>query len=231
MVRRHELARDLDELMEAEAAVFVAHVPYASHLTDGQSLNVAYYVRHRIETIKRIRLTAQTDAVALARMIDEDYDAARLWGRYICEELDHDKMFLADLEKHGVTAAVVDATQPFAATDDMIRYIARRTDEVGSIAAVAYSIFVEWNSARYSAPAVMKAAAAFSREHVAGSSSHLAIDLDEDHYDVMVDIAHRLLKGGAPEQILMPLIRDIAALFRRYFEELYHDASGRTAAA
>lgn len=230
MVSRHELARCLDEVMEAEAAEFLARVPYASHLTDGQPLDIEYYIRHRIETIKRIRLSARTDALALSRMIVEDYDAARLWGRYICEELEHDEMFLADLEKHGVTAAVVDATSPFPATRRTIDYIERHIETSGSIAAVAYSIFVEWNSARYSQPAVLKAAAAFSSEHVAGSHAHLAIDQDEDHYDVMVEIAHRLLRGSDPDDVLVPLIRDLAALFRRYFEELYDDAKQTVAA-
>jgi hypothetical protein len=231
MVSRRELALCLDEVMEAEAAEFLARCPYASHLTDDRPLDAGYYVRHRIETIKRIRLTARTDAIALSRMLLEDYDAARLWARYICEELDHDTMFVADLERHGVASKQIDATPVFAATARMLDSIERSIDSSGSIAAVAYSIFVEWNSARYSRPAVLKAAAAFSAEHVAGSHSHLAIDEDEDHYDVMVDIAHRLLKGREPAAVLVPLLRTIAALFRDYFEELYRDTIARTVAA
>lgn len=231
MLDRRELAQRLDELMDAEAAVFLDTVPYASHLTDGQPLNTAYYIRHRIETIKRIRLTARTDAIALARMVEEDYGAARPWGRYICEELEHDTLFLADLAKHGVAEAAVQATPLFASTRAMIDYIERNIETVGSLAAVAYSVFVEWNSARYSQPAVLKAAAAFSTDHVAGSWSHLAIDETEDHYDVMVDIAYRLLRRQQSEEVLFRLIRDIAALFRRYFEELYLDTFARSAAA
>jgi hypothetical protein len=231
MATRHELSARLDEVMDEEAAVFLSHVPHASHLTDDRPLDAAYYIRHRIETVKRIRLTARTDALALARMVEEDYEAARIWGHYICEELDHDTMFLADLEKHGVSRATVDATPLFAATRQTIEYIERKLEKNGSIAAVAYSVFVEWNSARYSKPAVVKAASTFSHDHVAGSHSHLGIDEEEDHYASMVDVAYRLLKGSDPERILIPLIRDFAALFRQYFEELYGDTIGRTAAA
>lgn len=231
MPDRQELARRLDELMEAEAAVFIDAVPFASHLTDTQPLDARYYIRHRIETIKRIRLTARTDAIALSRMIDEDYEAARPWGRYICEELDHDKLFLADLEKHGVTDAAVEATPLYASTRDTIAYLENQIEAVGSLAAVAYSIFVEWNSARYSGPAVLKAAETFSRDHVAGSWSHVGIDETEDHYEVMVDIAHRLLRRQQSDEVLINLIKDIAALFRRYFEELYLDTCRHAAAA
>jgi hypothetical protein len=231
MGSREELANRLDALMEEEAAAFLDVVPYARHLTDSEPLDTAYYIRHRIETIKRIRLTARTDAIALARMVEEDYEAARPWGRYVCEELDHDTLFLADLAKHGVSEAAVQAMPLFPATRDMIEYIERNIESEGSLAAVAYSIFVEWNSARYSQRAVEKATAAFSPDHVAGSSSHVGIDQDEDHYDVMVDIAHRLLHRRVPEDVLVRLIRDYAALFRRYFEELYLETLARPAAA
>ena len=231
MLDRPGLAQRLDELLEREAAVFLETVPFASHLTDTQPLNESYYLRHRIETIKRIRLTARTDAVALARMVEEDYEAARAWGRYVCEELEHDTLFLRDLAEHGITEAAVLTTPLFAATRDTIDYLDRNIAAVGSLAAVAYSVFVEWNSIRYSQPAVAKAAAAFSTQHVGGSWSHLAIDETEDHYEVMVGIAHRLLRRQETEEVLFGLIRDIAALFRRYFDELYRATCERTVAA
>jgi hypothetical protein len=231
MLDRQQLAQRLDEVMEEEAALFLDRVPGASHLTDNEPLNEAYYIRHRIETIKRIRLTARTDATALSLMVEEDYDAARPWGRYVCEELEHDTLFLADLAAHGVTEASVHTTPPFVATRDMIAYLEDKIREFGSIAAVAYSLFVEWNSIRYSLPAVNKAAVTFSAGHVAGSLSHSGIDEEENHYDVMVDIAHRLLRHQDSEEVLVQLVRNISELFRRYFDELYHLTFERTAAA
>src|SRR5947209_3841623 len=75
MIDRRELALELDALMDAEAVAFLASVPHGSHLTDDGPLDEAYYLRHRIETVKRIRITARTDAIALARMVEEDYAA------------------------------------------------------------------------------------------------------------------------------------------------------------
>lgn len=230
-MNRNALAARLDALMEEEAARFLVEVPFASHLTDTEALDVAYYVRHRIETIKRIRLTARSDALALASMIEEDYDAARPWARYLAEELNHDTMFLDDLAKHGVTRAAVEATPLFTATEDMIEYLDQNIRRFGSIAAVAYSIFVEWNSARYSSAAVSKAAAAFGESHIDGSRMHVSIDEDEDHNAVMIDVAYRLLQRAASEEVLSKLIRDIGALFRKYFKELYISTRERTAAA
>jgi hypothetical protein len=176
-------------------------------------------------------LTARTDVVALARMIGEDYEAARPWARYICEELDHDILFFGDLARHGVGEARVLATPLFNATRALIDYLDGNIEKAGSVAAVAYSLFVEWNSIRYSLPAVTKAAETYSSGHVARSLSHAGIDEQENHYEVMVDIAHRLLRDGDLEAVLVRPIREIAALFRSYFEELYHFTLGQTVAA
>ena len=149
MISRHELEQVLDRVMEEESEKFFKAVPQSGHLTEESGpLDENYYIRHRIETVKRIRLTAKTDALALARMIDENYEAARDWSTYTAEELSHDRLYLADLRKHGYTDGQVIATEPFGATSAMLRYLETSIERVGSIAAVAYSVFVEWNSDR-----------------------------------------------------------------------------------
>jgi hypothetical protein len=219
---RRALGIRLDEIMEEEAARFLATVPFAAHLTDdSEPLCEAYYIRHRIETVARIRLTSRTDALALARMVEQDYEAARVWSRYICEELDHDRIFLEDLARHGWSAEAVLATAPLPATVRLLQFLDDRLVEVGPLSAVAYSIFVEWNSERYSPRAVGRAAARFSPAHVAGAASHTGIDAAEDHYESMVDVAERLLRPLGDHRVLEDLIRRIAALFREYFTELY----------
>jgi hypothetical protein len=229
MVSRDELEQILDRLMEEEAVKFLMTVPGAAHLTDeSQPLDEPYYIRHRIETIKRIRLTAKIDALALARMIEEDYGAAREWSRYAAQELNHDLLYLADLRHHGYSDEQISAMEPLEATREMVKYLEEGVERVGAIAAVAYSVFVEWNSARYSRKAVAKAQVHFSPDSVKGSSAHVSIDDDLDHYGIMVNIAHRLLLFHRDEAVLLSLIRRIASHFRDYFSELH--ATARTPA-
>lgn len=227
MVDLDELSRWVDQIMTEETERFAAEVPFASHLTDDQDLDERYYLRHRVETVRRIRLTARTDALSLARMVEEDYTAARKWSHYITEELSHDVLFLRDLRQHGVPEEAALAVPPFPATVAMVRYIEENIERVGSLAAVAYSLLVEWNSEKYSPLTVAKAERAFSRDHVKGSKTHLGIDEDEDHYRMMLDVARRLLEpaGGLPA--LERLIRDISAHLRQYFTELYTATVGR----
>jgi hypothetical protein len=223
MISRKDLEETLDEILTREVATFLATVPYAAHLTDStQVLNDAYYVRHRIETIKRIRMTSRTDALALAKMVEEDYESARLWGKYTIQELNHDLLFLADLKEHGYTEKMVMAVPPFASTEALVSYIARQIDAVGSIAAVAYSVFVEWNSERYSVKVVEKATETYSDKHTRGAKAHVGIDDHLDHYGLMLDIAHRLIARHGDERILVDLILMISKHLRDYFSELFN---------
>jgi len=179
-----------------------------------------YYLRHRIETIKRIRLTARIDALALARLVEDDYESARKWSAYAAEELQHDRMFLADLAKHGLSEESVLAVQPLRSTVELVTFLDRQLATVGPLAAVAYSVFVEWNSARYSAPAVARAEEAFGPDFVTGSKAHLTIDVDDGHYGMMVWIAHRLTRQPGAEERFAFLLRSFGELFRAYFREL-----------
>ncbi|MBI3751779.1 MAG: hypothetical protein HY263_09030 [Chloroflexi bacterium] len=200
-------------------------------LTDTATpLDEGYYLRHRIETVRRIRETARTDALALARMIEEDYDAAREWADYTVEEMNHDRLFLDDLEAHGLPGDIVLSTPPLPATERLLRDLESGIREVGSVAAVAYALFVEWNSEQASGSAVKKALAAFGPERTAGSRRHLGIDESEDHSDAMFKVAWRLAESGSGEDALVALVRTMAADLRAYFGELYAATIGPAAA-
>ena len=227
MLNRNALEARIQRQLEGEIGWFTISVPYARHLTDpDRALDEEYYLRHRVETIKRIRLTSRTDALALARMVDEDYDAARLWSRYATREMNHDLLFQQDLERHGYTAAQIDATPPLASTMAMIDYLTRRIEGMGSLPAVAYSVFVEWNSERSSARVVEKARSQFSEHHVRGALAHAGIDGEHAHYRVMLDIVERLLPRY-DDEVLFLLLRDVAAWFSAYFRELYEVTVGQ----
>jgi hypothetical protein len=216
------LKRTLEQTMVNECVLFASMVPRADHLSRSTApLDQAYYLRHRVETVRRIWETARTDALALAVMIGEDYDAARLWADYLREEMNHDKLYLSDLARHGITAPMVAATPPFAATVRLLATLERRIAEFGSLPAVAYSVFVEWNSKQASPAATERAEAAFGAAFVKGAKAHIAIDEREQHDDMMLDVAKAVLTARHyPEDLLTMLLAEFGALFRDYFVEL-----------
>ncbi|MCB0339160.1 MAG: hypothetical protein KDD53_06130 [Bdellovibrionales bacterium] len=218
-----ELSKWVDAVMLAEAGKFLSEVPRASHLTDDTPLDVNYYVRHRIEAVWRIWLTAKTDALSLVKMLDEDYDASRPWSAYIAEELDHDVLFLSDLNHHGVTEAQVRQIGPFSSTRKMVAEIESGIQKHGSLPAVAYSLFVEWNADRYSGRAVDKARACLPTEYLNGAKQHAEFDIAESHFPMILEITGRLIaKDSGRITTLEKLIREIALRFREYFTELHH---------
>jgi len=228
MITLSELERRVDVVLMSEIDRILVSVPYAEHLiSEEKVLDEEYYLRHRIETIKRIVLTARVDALALARMIEEDYDSSRLWGHYTAEELNHDILYRRDLHQHGYSDKTIDHTPPLVATQELIAYLTRRMEEIGSLAAVAYSLFVEWNSERVSERVVARAQRRFSAKHVTGSRSHLNIDKKSDHYSMVLDIAQQLVRRIGNERELLTTLEDLARLFSAYFRELYEVTVGQ----
>lgn len=214
--------RAIDRIMVNECILFANCVPRADHLSRSKApLDLAYYLRHRIETVRRIWETARTDAIALGVMIREDYDAARLWAEYLREEMNHDKLYLSDLAKHGITAEMVAATRPFASTEQLIATLERRIMQLGSLPAVAYSVFVEWNSKHAAPLAAERAAAAFGPNCVKGAKAHIAIDERDQHDDMMLEVARAVVTArNYSIDLLAALLAEYGALFRAYFAEL-----------
>jgi hypothetical protein len=230
MLSKAEFSEAIDKQFAEELRLFFQTVPYATHLTDpATDLSEAYYLRHRIETIKRIKMTASTDALALAVMTHENYDLARKWAKYTVQEMNHDRMFIKDLEEHGYTESQINEMDSFESTKQLGLYLEDNIKVSGSMVAVTYSLFVEWNSERYSRKAVEKAEKQYSERHVSGSKAHVNFDEDQDHYQLIVGIAHQLIKNDEHERQLFQMAKDIAAFFRAYFTEVYqYTMEGKT---
>jgi hypothetical protein len=131
-----------------------------------------------------------------------------------------------DIRAHGLTEEAVLSVPPFPATDLLLRILAWRIAELGSLPAVAYSIFVEWNSSIASRSVVERAGSTLSDDHVKGARAHAAIDEKDAHYDVMLDIACSVMQArGYPMPVLEALIHEISAVFRFYFYELHLHAA------
>lgn len=215
-----ELGRRVAIRLEHERRVFLASTRMADHLSSGQPIHPWYLRRHRIETVHRIRLTARTDALSLARLIDENYDAAREWARYVCEELSHDRMFVADLKRLGVSERDIGQTPPFQSTRRLLAWIDASIKSDGALAAIAYSLVVEWNSDRTS-PSVLRAVSSQFGAHVAvGLRVHVQTDVREDHYVLMLRLAAALCRTEARAVRLIAMISDVSGLLREYFDEL-----------
>jgi hypothetical protein len=216
-----ELGRTVDHFLTAESHRLHATEPGVHNLVDeSQPLNHAYYLRHRVETVKRIWMTSQTDALALAVMVEEDYESARIWSKYLTQELSHDQLYLRDLAKHGYSREKVASIPTFHSTRAMVEYLKVAVAQLGSMPAVTYSVWVEWNSDKASSLVVKRAAKAFTKGHVRGAHAHTRIDVNEDHYASMLKVVSRLIGKGVDEMEFFRVLSNLTDFFIGYFGEL-----------
>jgi len=227
MIDRNSFTEVVEAFMTGEMKRLFQRIPAARHLADEKvALSENYYLRHRMETVKRIWLTSQTDALALAAMVDEDYESARWWSKYIYQELNHDLLYLSDLHKHGLTTEQIVAVPVYRSTKAMVGYIRNQIPLIGSMAAVSYSVWVEWNSDKTSSIVVERARIKYSEDHVKGARAHVGIDLNEDHYRIMLDVIYRLImrKGGDAINFFL-MLRHLTDFVADYFEELEEEVN------
>lgn len=212
----------VDDVLKNKVKDIFNRVPSVKHLIDRDTdLNEKYYVRHRIETVKRIYATAKTDALALYNMIDLNYDASRLWAKYLEEEMNHDKLFLLDVGKFGVSKEDVINTAPFNATNELITYLERSMRSEGPISAVAYSVCVEWNSEKVAGRVAEKVKSKYGKEYVKGVHAHTKIDENEDHLGEMLEIAEMILNTSEMTiERFSEILLEIMDVLSNYFVEL-----------
>ncbi len=225
LITYDEFKKKIDNLFKSELEVYFDTVDYADHLINKQQgLDEKYYLRHRIETVKRIRMTTFTDSLALSQISKIDYDLARKWGLYTIQEMNHDKMFLTDIKKHDLSSEYVHSIEPFQATKNMGEYLTEVVSRGEPLGALGYSLFVEWNSDQYSPAVVEKAEEKYSAKHVKGSKAHVKFDVNEDHLEMIFQISYALLKSDAHFADFIVVLKNISRLFREYFQELYEYA-------
>lgn len=213
-------ANQIDGFLEQKIEYFWKNIPYAKHLISNDiPLNEKYYIRHRIETINRIRLTSKMDCIALSKIIDQDYELARKWGVYTIQEMNHDKMFMEDLYKHGLTRTNILSVQPLSSTKKMVDYLIEKINLLSSgLPAICYSLFVEWNADHFSKYAVDRVENQYSKEHVLGSKRHVEFDKHHDHYSIILQLTQKLSENG---QQVFQLLDIIHEFFCEYFRELH----------
>lgn len=217
-----DLEKQIDSYLMEKINEFWVNVPYGKHLLDNdQPLNKNYYIRHRIETIKRIRLTSKMDSIALSKIIDQHYDSARKWGLYTIQEMNHDNMFIKDLNQHGVKNEYIDSIDAFQSTKSMVNYLIEKINDSNSgLPAVCYSLFVEWNADKFSKNVVNRISSEYSDKYVSGARRHIEFDNQHDHYSIILKLAEKLTQTR--EQIFLFLDK-INDFFCQYFVELHRE--------
>jgi hypothetical protein len=222
-----EMKGHLDWQMEER---LFGRVPFAREFHTGEATDLAYYRRHLMETVIRIRLNNEVDAFCLHKIAHDDHKLAGQLATYLAEELGHEDLFLADLKRLGVSREQLDATPPFIATRKLIGFMYHSIDKDGPMPTMTWNWLVEWYSDKFNKTIAQKAAAEFGDQSVKGSMAHLGIDDHEDHVSLMFGTVEATIHSDKDVTRAKEYLTTYVELVVEYFQELYDATIGKEVA-
>lgn len=219
---RGELRDRVNSRLDALVAKFYEEVPWATHFLKGDKINLDYYRRHNTETVLRIRRKRVVDAYAIRYFTHNDPKAAADWCGYCQDEMLHDRMFMADLKKVGLTAAEVYATEPMRATKMMMGYLLYGMEYDGTPLALVTSVYlIEYVSVLTQPIWLDNMAADLGEDKLSGARAHVSTDVDDNHADFVWGVLMSLVRDEADERRMFEHLDALYDLWAGYFTELY----------
>ncbi len=223
---RGELRDRVNSRLDSLVSKFYEEVPWATHFMSGDKINLDYYRRHNIETVLRIRRKRVVDAYAIRYFTHQDPRAAAAWCGYCQDEMLHDRMFLGDLKKVGLTAEEVYATEPMRATKMMMGYLLYGMEYDGTPLALVTSVYlIEYISVLTQPVWLDNVAADLGEEKVAGARAHVSTDVDDNHADFVWGVLMTLVRDEADERRMFEHLDALYDLWAAYFTELYRTSA------
>lgn len=213
---RERLDRYLDKKMQE----WVETVPYASHL-ESKNLNSAWYRRHTIEHVWRIRLSRSAHCKTLHAITKISPEAAQLYAEYQAEEMNHDVLFMQDCKALGVTQEELLNTEPFLATRLLQGFFYFISEHESPIGVVASSYLVEYTTAKLTPKQIGALKESVGEDKIKGQLAHINTDLGDDHAGEMWRILRYLITCEEDVEKVMRYFDDIQTILAMYFTELY----------
>lgn len=210
------------DLMEQQ----FARVPRMREFHTGEWTDKAYYIRHVVETVLRIRLNNEVDSYALFKVGSKNDALAANLAKYLAEEFGHENMFTRDLRKFGMTPEELEAHDVFPTTKQLMGYLRLAADDRGPAPTTVWDWFVEWYSDRYNQIITNRATEEWGKEFTRGKQAHLDFDDQHDHDELMFRTVSRAVEFfGEPEKAYADLTTFVT-LIGDYFAELYEATVG-----
>jgi hypothetical protein len=221
-----QLRARIDTILDGMIERFYASAPAARHLLESDKVDSAIFKAHTVQTILRIRLARMADAKAIFLFAKTDPFAAKKWAQYAEEEMLHDKLFLKDLMRLGMTEAEVYGTEPLVATQILQGYLYYSLEHEGPRGLISKAYFLEYTSRKTQGAWNANIKRSLGEEAVKGAEAHLRYDVDEDHSTDVWNVLMTLVKSPADENRVIQHMNVFFGLFSAYFVELSRRAHG-----
>lgn len=230
MIQRFTV-EDAKSYAAQEMEVLFRRVPFAREFHAGTATDAAYYRRHLIETVLRIRLNNEVDAYCLHKIASRNYKLGAKLAQYLAEELGHEGFFVQDIRHMGVDKAAIDATRPFVSTEKLIGYLYYAIDHDGPMATMVWNWFVEWYSDTYNKTITRKATEVVGDGGTRGFRKHIEFDDDHDHISLMFSTVELTVQSPGDRQRVRDYLKTFIGFIGEYFHELHDATLGRAGGA
>jgi hypothetical protein len=217
-----ELRCEVDQQIDQQINEWYANVPHAAHL-EGRDVNSAYYKRHLVETAWRIRLLRVAEAKALVEIAKRSPEAAQIWANYEQEEMLHDELFIADLEKVGVSREQFLSIEPYLSTKLLSGYFSFLLDHEGPLGVVAYSYLVEYVNVKLEPSKLLALKESIGESKIGGQISHSHTDINDDHPGEVWAAVRFLIRDQQDIVAFKTYLQEHQRILAMYFEELHMD--------
>ncbi|WP_137297130.1 hypothetical protein [Psychromonas sp. SP041] len=211
----------VDELLLKFEQHFYENIANAGKMLDSSEFNIEMYKRHNVETILRIALKRAVDPLIANYWATRDPQLCKEWGLYGAEEGRHDRMFANDLHKVGMTDEQIYSTKPTFATELLNGYFYYTMATEDPMASMVSGFYLESVAGKTQPDWLDEMEKHVGAENTIGARAHLAIDIEEDHTDMVWNSIMRIIKNADDEQRFIDHIVKINALFTSYFVEVY----------
>lgn len=215
-----KVRKRLDNYIDKKMIEWARDVPYANHLEEDK-VNSAWYRRHTIEHVWRIRLSRSAHCKGLHAITKVSPEAAQLYAEYQAEEMNHDTLFFQDCEAIGVTKEELLNTEPLLATrllQGFFYFISEHEDPIGIVAS---SYLIEYTTAKLTPKQISSMKESIGEDSIKGQLAHINTDLGEDHAGEMWRILRYLIRSEADVEKIIRYFDDIQTILAMYFRELY----------
>ena len=218
-----EFKQEVDELLREMVQQFYREVEGADHLFRAKDINLAYYQRHVIEIILRLRMKRWIDALTIHYFTKHNPVLAKKWCAYTEDEMLHDSMFAKDLERVGVSREEIYSTEPMFSTKLLQGYFYYGLEHEGRpLASLSSSYFIE-NVSLMTQPGWIKNVEQVLGAGMAkGQQAHVNHDLEDDHTDFVWDVLMTFVHTDDDRRRVVEHITNVYRLFCAFYTELYH---------
>jgi hypothetical protein len=217
-----ELRARVDASIDGFIARFHQEVPGALDQARGNEINMDYYRRNLVEIILRLRMKRTIDALTIHYFTRKNPRLAKKWCEYSGDEMLHDSMFAADLERVGMPHDSIYAHEPLLSTKLLQGYFYYGIEHEGKpLASLCSSYLIEYASQKTQPQIIANLERVLGPEYVKGQRAHVQHDEDDDHIDFVWEVLTQTANLPEEEPKIFAHIENVYKLLAMYYRELH----------